>query len=194
MDMPSTRARRWALSLATPALLLAAGCGDPPASPVYVGRAGDDAALGILEDGGKVTVYLCGGSGSFATLTRWFHGSAGPGGKLSLTSGDATLTGDLTSLKGEIQVGAADPLPWNVGPASATSGLYSSEGACRTGAIFGDIEGDGHVRLQGTWCDGAGRFAQVTPLQPVYSPAEIIDVEVQTAPVQRLQVTRVFSP
>jgi len=118
--MPSLSTRRWTLSLVMPALLLATGCGDQPASPVYVGRAGDDAALGILEDGSKVTVYLCGGSGSYATLTRWFHGAVGPGGKLSLTSGDATLTGDLTSLKGQIQVGAGDPLPWTVGPASET--------------------------------------------------------------------------
>lgn len=176
------------------ALLLAAGCGDEGATPTYVGRAGGDAALGIVADGGLVTAYLCGGRDTFASLTRWFHGAVGPDGKLSLVSGDATLTGDLGSLQGEIVTGDGTTLAWTVTPASGGAGIYAADGACRTGAIVGDLDGDGQARLQGTWCDGEGRFAQVTPLQPVYAPAERIDVEAQTAPVQRLQVVRVSRP
>jgi hypothetical protein len=183
------------------ACLLAAGCAGTGAAPTYIGKVtdpGQDAAVGVVSDGSTVSFYLCGGPLSYATVTRWFQGSAGGGGTFTLEpSGGFAGTGDLGSGTGEITTGTGQTLHWTVRPTeTAVEGLYAAlDGSCRTGAVVGDLDDDGTVRLQGTWCDGLGHFAQVSPLMPsdMLTPLGI-EVDVPTEPVQSFYVDRVLQP
>jgi len=187
---------------ATLLCLLTAGCSlDPQTSPAYIGRVegpGQDAAVGVVSDGATVTFYLCGGPLTYATLTRWFQGNAGADGTFTLLdNGGFTGSGDLHSGAGQITTDMGQTLDWTVRPAATDEeGLYAAmDGACRTGAVVGDLDGTGTARLQGTWCDGLGRFAQVSPLTPAdMLTYQGIDVEVLTDPVQSLYVERVLQP
>jgi hypothetical protein len=189
---------------ATLTYLLAAGCADTlalEAAPAYIGKvesAGQDAAVGVVSDGSKVTLYLCGGPLTYATTTRWFQGELASGGTFTLAaSGGFTGSGDLRSGTGRIVTGAGQTLDWSVRPTkSEEEGLYAAmDGSCRTGAVVGDLDGDGSVRLQGTWCDGLGRFAQVSPLAPsAMLTARGIEVEVLADPAQSFFVDRVLQP
>lgn len=189
-------------TLATLTCLLAAGCaGAPGASSAYVGKvvgSGQDAVVGVVSDGSRVSFYLCGGPLTYATLTHWFQGEIVSGDSFTLeASGGFTGSGDLGSGTGQILTGAGQTLSFSVHPAgTADDGLYSAmDGSCRTGAVVGDLDGDGTVRLQGTWCDGLDHFAQVSPLTPnaMFTPRGI-DVEAPAESVQPFFVERVVEP
>ena len=107
------------------------------------------------------------------------------------------MTGDLASGKGQLTTDLGRTLAWAVRPTTnEVEGLYAAmDGSCRTGAIVGDLDGNGTMRLQGTWCDGLDRFAQVSPLTPAMSLTEQgIAVSVQIDPVKTIFVDRVRHP
>jgi hypothetical protein len=184
--------------------LLAAGCSvteTPVGAPAYIGKvtdSGQDAAVGVVSDGSAVTLYLCGGPLTYATVTRWFQGTVATDGTFTLEdNGGFTGTGDLRAGAGQITTDLGATLSFAVRPTETEEeGLYAAmDGSCRTGAVVGDLDGTGSVRLQGTWCDGLGRFAQVSPLDPAdMLTDEGIDVEVLTSPVQSFFVERVLQP
>ncbi len=185
--------------------LLVAGCAGTPspagAAPTYLGKVGgtgQDAVVGVVSDGSRVSFYLCGGPLSFATVTRWFQGTVTSGEAFTLEpSGGFTGSGDLGAGSGTILTGTGETLAWTVRPtAGADDGLYSAiDGSCRTGVVAGDLDGDGTVRLQGTWCDGLGHFAQVSPLVPAdLFTAQGIDVAVVGEDVPSFFVERVLQP
>ena len=189
---------------ATLTCLLTAGCAGNVASdpaPTYVGKVtdpGQDAAVALVSDGSKVTFYLCGGPLSFDKITRWFQGDVGSDGMFALEkSGGFTVTGDVGAGTGVLTTDVGQELAWTVRPTeNEEEGLYSAmDGSCRTGAIVGDLEDNGTVRLQGTWCDGEGRFAQVSPLAPAHMLTTTgIDVRVNVSPAKSLYVDRVVHP
>jgi hypothetical protein len=75
------------------------------------------------------------------------------------------------------------------------AGLYATmDGSCRTGAVVGDFDGDGVDDLQGVWCDGEGKYAQVTPLMPMVVTERGIGVKVLVTPPKDLYVDRVRAP
>ncbi len=164
---------------ATAALLLA-GCAEQ-AAPAFVGMVeGSDAVVGAVSENGKVTFYLCGGKTTYATLTRWFSGDVADDGSFSLESKGFTLTGNLTKGSGTITT-PSETLDWTAAPATGDMGLYSTlYGSCRTGAVVGDMHGDG-MELQGVWCDG-DRFAQVTPIRGITVNNQGIEVEADVPP------------
>lgn len=183
--------------------LLAAGCAAPDAgvAPAHIGKVtdpGQDAAVAMVSDGAKITVYVCGGPTTFDKMTRWFQGDLGPDGTFELEkSGGFQVTGDLTSGKGQLTTDLGQTLAWAARPTTnEVEGLYAAmDGSCRTGAIVGDLDGNGTMRLQGTWCDGLDRFAQVSPLTPAMSLTDRgIAVSVLTDPVKTIFVDRVRHP
>ncbi len=166
--------------LPTLALLasLAAGCGDRPDAPAFVGQvAGSDAAVAAVHADGQVSFYVCGGARSYAHLTRWFSGAEATDGSFRIETAGWTLTGNLATGSGTLDGPGDETHTWTAGPApSDVAGLYSIEDhGCRTGAVVGDLDGTGATSLQGTWCDSAGDFAQVTPIIPM------VDVTVSMA-------------
>ncbi len=181
------------------ALVLAAGCGgQEDAAPAYVGKVtGTDAVVAAVSDGARVQLYVCGGETSFDKLTHWFQGPIGADGTFSIQSGDFIAQGDLTSGKGGVTTDKGDVLSWTLAPAaSEMAGLYATmDGSCRTGAVVGDF-GDGQgTRLQGTWCDGASHFAQVTPIRnPDAVGGETIAVQVEGSYARALVVGRLLNP
>jgi hypothetical protein len=190
---------QWGLAAAALAGALATGCGDEPARKAYIGRVageGQDAVVGVVSDGVDVSFYVCGGATSYRS-SRWILGSAGPDGSLDLSSNGSRVTGNLVAGSGTIAWAGQGTLPWTVRPASGElEGLYESlDGACRTGAVVGDF-GDGRgLRLQGTWCDGATKFAQVTPIKnPLVVDPQGIEVRVEPPGPEILVVSRLFVP
>lgn len=190
------------LHLGAAALLLAAlaaGCGDEAAAPAYVGKVTDpeaDAVVGMVSDGERVQLYLCGGPRTYATLTHWFQGPVASDGTFSIESGGFVATGDLEAGAGEVKTDDGQTLSWSVQPASGElSGLYAAmDGSCRTGAVVGDFDGDGALELQGTWCNGKDIFAQVTPIMPMTPSARGLAVDVRIDPPKQLWVDRVRAP
>jgi hypothetical protein len=180
------------------ALVLAAGCGgQEDVAPAYVGKVtGTDAVVAAVSDGARVQLYVCGGDTSFDKLTHWFQGPIGADGTFSIQSGDFIAQGDLTSGKGGVTTDKGDVLSWTLSPAaSEMAGLYATmDGSCRTGAVVGDFDGDGVDDLQGVWCDGEGKYAQVTPLMPMVVTERGIGVKVLVTPPKDLYVDRVRAP
>jgi hypothetical protein len=180
-------------------LFLAAGCSmsTEDAAPAYVGKVtGTDAVVAAVSDGARVQLYVCGGDSTFETLTHWFQGPVGADGTFSIQSGDLTAQGDITSGEGGVTTKDGTVLSWKLAPAAAEMhGLYATmDGSCRTGAVVGDFDGDGVTDLQGVWCDGEGKYAQVTPLMPMVVTERGIGVKVLVTPPKDLYVDRVRAP
>jgi hypothetical protein len=150
---------------------------------VYVGALSTtDAVVGLEVGPGGWVFYSCGGPTSLETLTHWFSGgpraadgfSGGPaGGNLELARDgwlleghpeeSAGWAGTLTDPQGTVR-------SWNAArlTGDTLSGVYNSiENGCRTGLVLSQTTPGGAIRAQGTWCDGAGHFLQVTPIEPV---------------------------
>jgi hypothetical protein len=190
---------RWRLGGAALAGALATGCGDEGGRQSFVGRvvtADADAVVGVVTDGVDVSFYVCGGPTSYA-MSRWILGSAGPNGAIDLSSNGSRVTGNLLAGSGTIASDGEAALSWRVRPAvSGVEGVYHAfDGACRTGAVVGDF-GDGRgSRLQGTWCDGASHFAQVTPFRnPLTLDGQGIEVSVEAPGPKSLVVARLWAP
>ena len=162
---------RCSLSLALLLLApLAAGCGDETVAPAFLGQvSGTDAVVGAVSEGGQIAFYVCGGPSSYTRLTRWFTGDVAADGSIDLQTTGWTLTGNLGGGSGTLAGPDGETHPWAAHVVSGeVDGLYSvMDGACRTGAVVGDLDGTGSLRFQGTWCDGDGEFAQVTPILPM---------------------------
>jgi hypothetical protein len=184
---------------------LLAACGPPARTSTFVGEVtGQDAVIGAVSDGARVSFYLCGGPSSYATMTQWIEGAVAADGTLDISGGGFRVTGRIGGQgrspfgSGQIQTPGGEALPWTVGPAIAPlEGLYQTmDGSCRTGAVVGDF-GDGlGIRLQGTWCDGGSRYAQVTPIRSplTLEAGEDIAVRVEAAGYQALLVSRLVAP
>lgn len=186
-------------TLLAAAVLVIAGCGDEAAARQSVGKVtdpGSDAVVGMVSDGERVQLYLCGGPSSYAALTRWFQGPVGADGSFSIASGDFVAEGDAFTGEGVVKTDDGRTLAWQVDPASGDlPGLYAAmDGSCRTGVVVGDFDGDGALDLQGTWCDGKDLFAQVTPIMPIMPSARGIAVTALTDPPRQLWVDRVRQP
>jgi len=184
--------------------LLAAGCAAPEIAPSYVGKVtdpGQDAAVAVVSDGLQVTVYVCGGPTTFDKLSRWYKGDVDAEGAFKLEKGNSEVTGDLRSGTGQITTDAGGALSFAVHPIdNDQEGLYAAmDDSCRTGAVVGDLDGNGTVRLQGTWCQAMSatenRFAQVSPLTPAnLITARGIGLKVLIDPGKSIFVDRVAAP
>jgi hypothetical protein len=187
---------------------LAAGCGGAAAgTSAFVGEVtdqGQDAVIGAVSDGARVSFYVCGGPSSYATMTKWIQGPVAADGTLDISGGGFRVTGRIGGEgqsplgAGRIQTPAGEAVSWTVRPAvGSLEGLYQTmDGSCRTGAVVGDF-GDGlGVRLQGTWCGGGSQYAQVTPIRSplALEEGEDIAVRVEAADAQALLVSRLVAP
>jgi len=191
--------------LPTLALLLPllAGCGDEPNAPAFVGQVqSSDAVVAAVHADGQLSFYVCGGAQSYAHLTHWFSGAEAADGSFQIENAGWTLTGSLAGGSGTLDGPDGETHAWNLAPApSDVAGLYSIQNdGCRTGAVVGNLDGTGATSLQGTWCSGEGKFAQVTPIIPMAN----VDVSVaydgipvlveQPGLSRRLTVERVRAP
>jgi hypothetical protein len=162
--------------LAACAVLLGASCGPADASAppaTFVGAVDtSDAVVGLAVDDRGLAFYVCGGSTSYASLTRWFSSTApSTDGAFDATSegwsvhGAASASawrGTLTAPDGTTRTWAA-----TASGAATLSGLYAAvDDGCRAGLVVAQATPDGAPQVQGTWCSAAGEFRQVTPIQP----------------------------
>lgn len=165
--------------------LTCAGCGE--AAPVtYVGPPkSTDVAFALVEGEGAVVAYVCGGSTTYATHSRWFTGPLDAKGAFSAEQDgwklegaiDANVTGTLTAPDGSTMDLTAEE-----GLAGTADGLYDvMDSGCRTGVIAW-TDPVGQPALQGTWCDDKKDFQQVTPVYPIERSDKGLHVTVDLTP------------
>ncbi|MFO0592322.1 MAG: hypothetical protein U0441_32555 [Polyangiaceae bacterium] len=181
-------------SMALPALvssfaILCSACGE--SAPVtYVGAPkGNDLAFGIVSGEGAVVAYVCGGSSTYATHSRWFTGPLDADGKFSAEADGWTLSGTIGAADSDSVTATlvapdmtSSDLSASRGLAGSTDGLYDVEDSgCRTGVVTW-TDPVGQPQLQGTWCDDKDEFAQVTPVLPITVSDKGLHVVVNLAP------------
>ncbi|WP_437981423.1 hypothetical protein [Sorangium sp. So ce117] len=155
------------------AVLCAACAADPEAPPpeISVGTVdGTDAVLALVRGEGAVTLYVCGGVSSYATMTRWFEGTEDPSGAFSLESDGWTAIADPGGESGRLRTPEGAELAFRARPAALDriEGLYAAvDGGCRTGAVVLTPDDTDAPALQGTWCGAGDLYAQVTPIRPL---------------------------
>ncbi|WP_437974310.1 hypothetical protein WMF11_38135 [Sorangium sp. So ce295] len=155
------------------AVLCAACAADPEGPPpeISVGTVdGTDAVLALVRGEGAVTLYVCGGVSSYATMTRWFEGPEDPSGAFSLESDGWTATADPGGESGRLRTPEGAELAFRARPAALDriEGLYAAvDGGCRTGAVVFTPDDTEAPALQGTWCGAGDLYAQVTPIRPL---------------------------
>lgn len=155
------------------------GCAEAPAPSSWVGFSGDsDVVFAAVEEDGAIRAYTCGGPTTYETRSRWFVGEVDEAGAFLLTRGDGwTLEGEIrdTATHVELSPPSGDATTFSVRPANqgegaaakVPEGLYDvTDAGCRTGAVAW-VDEVGEQHLQGTWCDSADHFAQVTPVMPI---------------------------
>ncbi|WP_438024051.1 hypothetical protein [Sorangium sp. So ce233] len=175
IDLDTARSRALARAAGVLGALLCAGCAaDPeeheaPATGTSVGAVdGSDAVVAVVRGEGEVTLYVCGGASSYATMTRWFEGTVEANGAFSLSNGGWTARAEPGGDAGTLRSPDGAELAFRVRPASLDrdEGLYSAvDSGCRTGVVVLTPEGAEAPALQGTWCGAGDLFAQVTPIR-----------------------------
>lgn len=151
-----------------------AGCagGEAGANDVAVGTIlGTDAVIGRVSDGDNVTFYMCGGSTTYSTMTRWFSGPDDASGAVSLSNDGWQVVSDPGGHSGRIFPPEGPALVFEAHETrfGTAEGLYAAvDGGCRTGAVVLHPPGASAPTVQGAWCGGNGgsRFEQVIPILP----------------------------
>lgn len=170
--------------------LFCSACGE--SEPVtYVGAPkGNELAFGLVEGEGAVVAYVCGGSQTFATHSRWFTGPLDADGNFSANADGWTLTGTIGKTDKDVVSAAlvapdktSTDLSATRGIAGSTDGLYDvQDSGCRTGVVAW-TDPVGQRQLQGTWCDDKDHFAQVTPVLPITESDKGLHVTVDLSPL-----------
>ncbi|WP_437304540.1 hypothetical protein [Sorangium sp. So ce388] len=169
------RSRALARAAGALGFMLSAGCAAEavdPAPETSVGAVeGTDAVVAAVRGEGKVTLYVCGGASSYATMTRWFEGTAEASGAFSLANGGWTASAEPGGDAGRLRTPDGAELAFHLRPASLdrAEGLYAAvDSGCRTGVVVLTPEGAEAPALQGTWCGAGDRYAQVTPIRSLH--------------------------
>ncbi|HTJ80193.1 MAG TPA: hypothetical protein VL400_00680 [Polyangiaceae bacterium] len=184
-------------------LLSLAACADETVAPIdggvisFAGELeGSDAVAAVALSGDEVALYVCGGSTSYATRSRWYLGksdagsaelASDDGGTAEVTVGDGEVSGTITEPGGE-------PFPFRLElmRASGPGGLYFViDSGCRTGVVVIDHGASSEPTVQGTWCSDQDIFAQVTPITPIDDTTREIQVKTiatDLAPTKKLVV------
>ncbi len=175
---------RSAFVLVFTAALLLAGCQpSAPQAQSFAGQAvNSQAFVGIVNQNGSLTAYVCDGTETAVNLAEWFNGSAA-NGAFDLTSADsAHLTGAITAQGATGTMTQADgkSVAFSIGPVSSNAGVYRAEQTTGNGTYLGGWivlpNGDqrGAVSFQGSKGDAylpvGGRAPVVrltVPVQPV---------------------------
>jgi hypothetical protein len=161
------------------------GCGGGEVDDgTYVARLStSDAWVSVEVRDQSAVAYVCGGSQSLETETRWMHGTANgdelrferDGWVLELREEGEILAGVLVDPDGGRTTVDADALDDSVTPDERLTGLFTAVvDGCRSGVII-DRNGD----AQGAFCTELGFMSQVTPVQPVVRTPDGIAVEAQ---------------
>jgi hypothetical protein len=182
--MRKSHLTRSASVIAFTAALLLAGCRpSAPKAQSFAGQAtNSEAFVGIVNQDGSLTAYVCDGTETTVNTAEWFNGSAA-NGAFDLASADgAHLTGAITAqdVTGTLTKADGQSLAFSISPASGNAGVYRAEQTTGNGTYVGGWvvlpNGDqrGSVSFQGAKGDSylpvGGVVAVVRlafPLQPV---------------------------
>jgi hypothetical protein len=190
---------------------LALGCGsDPEPSPpvpgpnAWVGAVeGSDVLVGLANHDGKVSLFFCGGSDSYATRTRWFTGDGVLTASFSFTEEGWSIEGVAGSegpITGSVQTETDDAGRWSAEPVSpeTMAGLYEGVAPCgRLGLIVTQATARDEPSGQGACLRVEGERTIVEQVNPVRlewagSVRELL-VTVRSAPNEEFTVRPVAS-
>jgi len=168
------------------ALSTAVGCGaevgssDAGLAALDAGRAHDvlvgevqdsDVRVGVLADGARLRVFLCGGPSSYASATHWVRARLDPNGDFHYGADELELEGSLVDgvLEAELVADGERALVHARRVRSGTlAGLYEARAECGTvGLIVAQDEQGSEPSAQGA-CVGDGHLPdQVNPIKPI---------------------------
>jgi hypothetical protein len=143
-----------------------------PAHDVLVGEVEDsDVRVGVLADGARLRVFLCGGPSSYASATHWVRAELEPNGDFSFSSEELELTGSLVDGVLEAELVADDERAMVHAERvrdGTLAGLYEARADCGTvGLIVTQDDPDSEPTAQGA-CVGDGHLPdQVNPIKPI---------------------------
>ncbi|MFO0658754.1 MAG: hypothetical protein U0165_02825 [Polyangiaceae bacterium] len=175
------------------------GCGGEIASTTegsYVGHlSNSDADIAVVADGSSLVAYVCGGSQSYSTLTRWFI--ADPQNGLHVERDGWVLDGSLGSegWQGTLLSPEGQSFPWAASMVSAGSdaGLYQANSESGKAGVIVHESGE-QIEIQGAYREKIGRVLQVTPVMPIHVEAGSLLVSVsQPDGEQTFRVERVYT-
>lgn len=161
-----------------------------------------DADIALVEQGGQVRAYVCGGELTYATLSRWFTLTTSPG-----AHGESEVRGEADGWRLEGTLTASGAQGWLRGPdgeaarswqarvvEDEVSGLYERrEEVGVLGAIVQRREAVADPEVQGVLLGRAGYRAQVTPVRPLGAP-DHLQVTVTIDAVRQVRELRRVSP
>lgn len=169
-------------------LSLLTGCGEPPVTLVG-DLAETDARVGFAIDGELVVAYVCGGTQTMASHTRWFDDDLF-GSEFEAESGGWTLTAQVDEAEVVGQLISPDEESWELTLTEEGALFESADSGCQDGAVLGPDGGE--LAVQGVWCDEIGSLAQVTPVVGLSLDLEVLPVQVETdSGLRSFDMTRV---
>jgi hypothetical protein len=151
---------------------------------------GTDARVALVEQGGEVRAYVCGGASSYGALSRWFtlHDAAGaPSGAMRTVEGESEgwrLEGSLTAdrWQGRLVAPEGSEVLWAAPRVleGTTAGLYETTDELGIIGAIVDQE-DGATVVQGTLIGKGNIRAQVTPVRPFEQPG-VLRIQIAANP------------
>jgi hypothetical protein len=169
--------------------ILLAGCqASAPKVQSFVGQGSNsNAFVGIVNDNGSVTAYVCDGTETTVNTAEWFKGPAANGG-FDLTSADgAHITGAITAqgVTGNMTQADGRTFAFTIGPASGNAGVYRAEQTTGNGTYTGGWivlpNGDqrGAVAFQGTKGDAYLPAGGIVPVIRLNIPVTAVVLQNQ---------------
>jgi hypothetical protein len=188
-NMPKPNMLRPAAAFVLLAAMFLAGCkSSAPKAQSFVGQGTDSTAfVGIVNDNGALTAYVCDGTDTTVSLAEWFNGSAS-NGTFDLTSvNGAHLAGAITDQEVTGTMTRADgrSFAFALGLGTGNAGVYRAEQTTGNGTYAGGWivlpNGDqrGAVTFQGTKGDSYLPVGGLVPVARLAMPVQAIVLQNQ---------------
>lgn len=142
------------------------------AHDVLVGEIeGSDVRVGVLADGARLRVFLCGGPSSYASATHWVRAELEPNGDFRYSANGLELEGSLVdgALEAELFSGGERArVHARQVRADTLAGLYEAHAECGTVGLIVTQDTPGSQPTAQGACVGDGHLPdQVNPIKPI---------------------------
>jgi hypothetical protein len=139
--MPKPHLIRPAVVFVSLVAMLLAGCqASAPKVQSFVGQGSNsNAFVGIVNDNGALTAYVCDGTETTINMAEWFKGSASNGAFDLTSENSAHLTGAITAqgVTGTMTQADGRSVAFTIGPVSGNAGVYRADQTTGNGTYVG---------------------------------------------------------
>jgi len=121
--------------------LLISGCqANTPKAQSYVGQiSGSDIFIGVVNNNGSLTAYVCDGTETKVNKSEWFKGTASNNSFNLPSANGASLTGEITTdgITGTLTEANGQPISFTLGLSTGDAGVYRAELTNGNGTYIG---------------------------------------------------------